>query len=390
MNLLDLVVLLLVGLAVFTGFRRGAAMQLIAYGALLIGLIVGAIVAPGLAGLVDGPVAQAAIALGTLLFAAAAFDAIGWAVGSRVWAAARRRGFGALDSWAGTVVGVLAVLLAVWFLAFNLVQGPFPAISKQIRGSAIVRGIDAVVPRPPSLLAQVRRLLDRFGFPEVFADLPPPPAGPVAGPTEGQVGRAIRAADQSTLRIVGRACDKVQEGSGFIVDEGYVVTNAHVLAGVRSPEVQQQDGGSQSATTVLFNSNLDLAVLRIESTPAAPLALLEENLGRGRGAAVLGYPGGGPLRGGGAAIRRQLNAVGRNIYGRGAVEREVYELQARVRPGNSGGPFVTASGDVAGVVFAASTSDDGVGYALTSTEVMPHVRRAIGRTEPTGTGPCIP
>lgn len=389
MNLLDLVVVLLLAVSVITGFRRGAALQVIAYTGLLVGLIVGAVVGPPLAGLAEDPLAQAALALGSLLLLAALGDAIGWAVGARVWAVARKSRLDPFDQAAGSVVAVVATLVAVWFLAFNLVQGPFPAVSGQIRGSAIVRGLDVALPRPPSILAQLRGFLDRFGFPEVFSGLPPAPAGPVEGPTRGQAGRAFRAADQSTLRIVGQACDRIQEGSGFIVADGYVVTNAHVVAGVDSPQVQQQDGGSFPATTVMFDPDLDLAVLRMTSSPAGPLDVLNGDLGRGAKGAVLGYPGGGSLDFGPAAVRRKLNAVGRDIYGRGSVQREVYELQAEVRPGNSGGPFVETDGDVAGVVFAASTTDDNIGYALTSTETGPPIRRGIGRTQPTDTGPCL-
>ena len=389
MNLLDALLLLALGFSIWMGFRRGAAMQVVTYSALLLGLAVGALLGPELASLAQEPFTQAAIALGSLLLFAAVFDAVGWTIGKRLWVVARRRGLGTPDAWAGSVVGGVATLLAVWFLAFNLVQGPFPFVSRQIRGSAVVRGIDALLPRPPSILGQVRSFLDRFGFPEVFADLPPAPAGPVGGPSEGETGRAIAAADQSTLRIVGRACDRIQEGSGFIAADGYVVTNAHVVAGVDSPEVQQQGGGSFAATTVLFNPNVDLAVLRLDASPAEPLPMLDRNLSRGAGGAVLGYPGGGRLRGGPAGVRRVLVAVGKDIYGRRTVEREVYELQATVRPGNSGGPFVTTSGRVAGVVFAASTTHDDVGYALTSTEAMPRIRRGIGRTEPTDTGPCL-
>lgn len=389
MNLLDIGILVLLGFSVVSGFRRGAALQVISLGSLLVGLIVGAILAPGLASLAEDPAMQSVIALGSLLLIAGVFDAAGWAVGAQAWAAARRSQLGFLDSWAGVGVGILATLLAVWFLAFNLVQGPIPALSQQIRGSSIVRGIDAVLPRPPSLLAQVRGFLDRFGFPEVFEGLPPAPAGPVRGPTEGEVGTAADAAGASTLRVVGRACDRIQEGSAFIVADGYAVTNAHVVAGVDAPEVQQQGGGSIGATTVLFDPDLDLAVLRITSTPAVPLDLLGEDLDRGRGSAVLGYPEGGGLTVGPAAVRRVMQAVGRDIYGRSTVSREVYELQAAVRPGNSGGPFVTADGDVAGVVFAASVGNDDVGYALTSTEARPQIERGIGRTEAASTGPCL-
>lgn len=390
MNLLDLAILVLLALSVVTGFRRGAALQVVVYGSLLVGLIVGAILAPQLASLATDPPMQSVIALGSLLLIAGLFDAVGWAFGARVWAAARRSHLGTLDSWAGVGVAALATLLAVWFLAFNLVQGPIPGLSRQIRGSAIVRGIDGALPRPPSVLAQVRGFLDRFGFPEVFEGLPPAPAGPVRGPTEGEVGRAADASASSTLRVVGRACDRIQEGSGFIAADGYVVTNAHVVAGVDAPQVQQQGGGSIGATTVLFDSDLDLAVLRIDSTPAAQLRVLTGNLDRGEGAAVLGYPGGGSLTVGPAAVRRVMEAVGRDIYGRRTVTREVYEIQADVRPGHSGGPFVTAGGDVAGIVFAASVGNDDVGYAITSTEALPRIERGIGRTDATSTGPCLP
>ncbi|HEX9236771.1 MAG TPA: serine protease, partial [Actinomycetota bacterium] len=60
-----------------------------------------------------------------------------------------------------------------------------------------------------------------------------------------------------------------------------------------------------------------------------------------------------------------------------------------VRPGNSGGPFVDLNGNVAGVVFAASTDDPDVGYALTSPEVIPEVDKSEGRTTPTSTDGCV-
>jgi S1-C subfamily serine protease len=81
--------------------------------------------------------------------------------------------------------------------------------------------------------------------------------------------------------------------------------------------------------------------------------------------------------------------VGRDIYGTDDVERSVLELQAIVRPGNSGGPFVLEDGTVAGLVFAASAADDGVGYAITAEEVREHLERAIGITAAVGTGRCL-
>ena len=90
-----------------------------------------------------------------------------------------------------------------------------------------------------------------------------------------------------------------------------------------------------------------------------------------------------------AAVRRTFEAVGRDIYGHAPVERLVIELQTEVRPGNSGGPFVLSDGRVGGVVFAASSSDDAVGYAIAAGEVEDAVGDALVAGETTSTGPCI-
>src|SRR6266516_1576143 len=118
-NLLDLGVLALVVLAAINGYRRGAALQLTAYAGLLLGLLVGAIVAPAFAGLMTSSFASAAVALIVLLSMAAIGDAIGWFVGVKVWTLARRGVFGTVDSVAGSLVAIVAVLLTTWFIAFN-------------------------------------------------------------------------------------------------------------------------------------------------------------------------------------------------------------------------------------------------------------------------------
>src|SRR6266540_4485149 len=345
----------MLGVAAVNGFRRGAALQLTAY-----------------AGLLMGPLAGIG-------------DAMGWVIGSKFWALARQSVFGVADSVAGTFVALMAVLLATWFVGFNLVNGPVPSVSRQIRSSAIIRGLDSFLPRPPSLLAEVRQFLNRFGFPEVFADLPPAPGSPVDVPKN--IRGIVNAAAGSTVQIVGQACGAVQEGSGFVAADHYVITNAHVVGGVRSPQVRQS-GGAQIGVTVLFDPSLDIAVLYVHHTPGRPLDLDPDEVDRGTQGAVLGYPGGGPFDPEPAAVRRELHAVGRDIYGNSVVERDVYELQADVRPGNSGGPFVLKGGKVVGVVFAASTTEGDVGYALTSAEVIPKLRKAKTRTEPVATDGC--
>ena len=388
MNGLDLLLLVILVVAGFTGYRRGFMLQAFGFGGLLIGLVLGALLAPIVAGALDSPAARAGVVALVVLAIAAVGNAVGWFVGMRARARTPSR-FGQADAVAGSAVALVASLLAIWFLALNLANGPFPSVSAEIRGSAVVRGLDAALPEPPSLLAQVRRLFNRFGFPDVFSGIPPLPAAPVDPPSQAQARSAVDAAASSTVQVLGSACDLIQEGSGFVAADGYVVTNAHVVAGVDDPEIRSTGGGEEPADTVVFDPDLDIAVLRVGATPGPPLSLETEPLDRGAPGAVLGFPGGGPLQAHRAAVRRTFEAVGRDIYGRDQVQRLVVELQTIVRPGNSGGPFVLADGSVGGVVFAASSGDEDVGYAIAAGEVDDALRTAIGRSTEVDTGPCI-
>ena len=85
-----------------------------------------------------------------------------------------------------------------------------------------------------------------------------------------------------------------------------------------------------------FDPETDVAVLRVDRLDEAPLALDTDDLGRGTGGAVLGYPGGGSLTIGPAAVLQSYEAEGRDIYNHNLTTRDIYVLQARVRPGQLG------------------------------------------------------
>jgi S1-C subfamily serine protease len=103
---------------------------------------------------------------------------------------------------------------------------------------------------------------------------------------------------------------------------------------------------------------------------------------------VMGFPGGGPLVADQGVVIDQITARGRNIYNRGIVLRQIYELQNQVNPGNSGGPVVGPDGTVAGIVFAKSVSQDNVGYALVGSKVKGQILANSKNNEPVGTGSC--
>jgi S1-C subfamily serine protease len=143
------------------------------------------------------------------------------------------------------------------------------------------------------------------------------------------------------------------------------------------------------ATAVLFDPELDVAVLHAPTLIGAPLRFAPTDPGRGAIGAALGYPGGGAFDAVPAAVAGRYEAVGRDIYGTYQVSRPVLELRAAIEQGDSGGPFVLVDGTVGGVVFAESRVDEEVGYALAATAVATRVAPAIGRTSPVDTGPCL-
>jgi len=202
-----------------------------------------------------------------------------------------------------------------------------------------------------------------------------------------QLMRAVQADQHSVVKIEGRGCGGIVEGSGFVAKTGIVLTNAHVVAGVSRPQVVDVNG-EYSATVVLFDPNLDLAVLRVDNLKDAPLPIDSNTAPNGTPAAVLGYPGGGDLHIGTARILQSLEAMGRNIYGQGTTTRLVYSVKATVRPGNSGGPLIAKNGNVIGIVFAESTVNDQTGYALAMHAVSAELAQGATRTLAVGTGAC--
>ncbi|UUT35545.1 trypsin-like peptidase domain-containing protein [Microbacterium elymi] len=104
---------------------------------------------------------------------------------------------------------------------------------------------------------------------------------------------------------------------------------------------------------------------------------------------VAGYPYGGPFTLGDAQVLSAGTAPVADIYDESSEPRPVYSLKAQVRPGNSGGPLLTASGTVAGVVFARSEDDGDLGYAIADQALAPVVARLGSFTSTVSSGHCV-
>jgi len=385
---LDLIFVLLLALSVVGGYRRGAVIQAFGLLGLAIGVALVALLAPVEASLEVGTTTRALMVVALVVGAAVGGTLLGHAAGVRV----RRRvvpgGRSRLDSVLGAGVSVVALTLATWFLAVNLAQGPFPDLARSIRDSGVVRLMARVLPPPPALVGTLRASADRFGFDDAFVGLPPVPGSPVDDPPQADVDQAGRAGLASSIEVLGEGCipDYYNQGSGFVLAPGYVVTNAHVVAGTHGQFLY--DGDRYPARVVAIDRELDLAVLYAPTFHAVPLALAVEEVPRGGGGAVVGYIRGYNPRVASAAVMGVIDVSGRDIDGDGRVERRLYELQTEVFGGNSGGPFVLPDGRVAGVVFANSVLDEDVAYAIRATDLEPLAKRSVGLTGSVSTGAC--
>lgn len=289
-----------------------------------------------------------------------------------------------LDSAFGALISIVAVVAVSWFLGLSLSRIPNPTVAGAIQRSVILRYLDGIAPRPPGFLAGVEQVIGGAPFPSVFSGLEPIFEPPLAVPASVDTAGVSKAANATVeVRSIGVNCNGIVTGSGFPVAPGYIVTNAHVVAGTRDTTIIQS-GAVHRATVVLFDPERDVAVLDV---PGLRLqALGDGDPTRGTQGAVIGYPEGGPEQVAPAVVDQQVNAEGRDIYNQNLVVRQILVIGSTVKPGNSGGPLVDLQGNVLGMVFAASTSDPNRAYALANGELAPDLQSGVGRTQAVGTG----
>jgi len=386
-NLLDILILLFVIAAVIRGVYAGFVLQAGLFGGAILGMLIGAVLAPHVSTLADTPTGEAWLAIGTVLLGIALLGATGQLVGERLSNRLQRGRLAPVDMALGGAFSAVATLLAVWLLAASVVTSDVGNLGIMVQESAVLRALDRNLPPVPSVMARIGRVTDSLGFPPVFEGFEPTPAAPVAPPTDAELQAAVAAASGSTVKIEGEGCGGVVEGSGWVAAPGYVITNAHVVAGVRSPEIVSPEP-KRPAVPVLFDPELDVAVLHVDGLSAPPLTMVTEAPQRGTVGAALGFPHGGPFTAEAAGVRTVYVARGRDIYGESLVSREVEELQVYVQPGNSGGPFVLADGRVGGTIFARSVTNEEIGYALGPQEVQARLEKAMTATEAVSTGRC--
>ncbi len=390
MNPFDLVAIAILVVAVLLGFRSGAVPQIGGLVGAISGGVVAVLAVPTvLSFLPDFEPSGRALAVLVLILAAVGLgESAGSSIGRR---AAHGLGTGfaaAVDDVVGGFVGFAQGVLIIWLTGGILAAGALPALAGMAQTSTSVRTIARVLPPPTALAVELGHLLDASGLPDVFIGLEPLPAPPVDVPDDPAARAIAGSAVQSTVKVSAATCGTQSTGSGFAVAAEYVVTNAHVIAGARTIRVGI-GGRVLDATPVLFDDDLDIAVLHVPRLGATPLRFTTTEPARGALGAAIGYPGGGDLTVVPAAVAGRYDAQGLDLTGTERVVRRVLELRAEIERGDSGGPLILTDGTVGGVIFAESRVDEMVGYALAPGPVATRIAPALGRAGAVATGACL-
>jgi len=391
MSFIDVILLLLLILFAFSGYRQGFVVGILSFIGFFGGALIGLQVGPALARLVNSDSLKLVVSLITIFgLAVLGQAAAGWA-GGRLRRGIRSKNGQIADDIGGALVSIVAVAAVAWLVAVPLGKASEPWLSRAVRNSTVIRAIDSLMPvQADKLTEALRETVDTNGFPEVFGDLVPTQVREVPEPDPRLRGSQVVArSENSVVKVLGTApsCSRRIEGSGFVYAPEHVMTNAHVVAGTKTVRVEIKKN-SYAAKVVVYDARLDLAVLHVPGLPAPVMPFAGTPAPSGADAIVLGFPLDGPYDAQSARVRDVGDITGPDIYESGNVTREVYTIRALVRSGNSGGPLVNADGRVLGVIFAAAADNQYVGYAVTAEQAEQVATTGRSATTGVATGAC--
>ncbi len=382
MLVVDLIVGAVIAGAVAWGFTRGLVRTLA-----LAGFAVGAVLGTRLPLLLGGGLHStfalvaalpAALVLGALV--AAVVERLGARLGR--WVGGRARA----DAAGGALLAGFVAAVVVWIL--GPVAAQVGSLRDPVERSAILARLNSVLtPAGPEPTDTTNRPID--DFPTVTG--PPPQVAP-ADP-RAETDPDVRAAERSIVKIGVLSCGHAGQGSGWVVSDGVVVTNAHVAASADVITVRSRGTGpTRPATAIWFDRVNDLALLRVPKLSGVPALAMVRRPRVGASGAALGFPGGvRDIRRArlGPTTRRKRGRLGGHPSGPGFRRelsgRLVTTFRGTPQPGSSGGPVVDTRGRVLTTVFA-GTAFTASGLGVPNRFVRAALRRA---GPPVGTGRCL-
>jgi len=392
-DLLDLALVVLAAAFAVSGYRQGFIVGSLSFVGFVGGAVLGAEFGPAISrAIVGGQTQQDVVAVVLLVCAAIIGQFVASSIGAAVRQSVTNPSSTILDSIGGAIISVLSLLLIAWAIGSVLTASSFPFIVGEVDNSVVLGTMDRVMPsQAKTMFSDFRRLLSSGPFPQVFSGIGAAHLFAVAAPDPAVLNSpGYLSARSRVVKVQGTApsCDRSIEGSGFVYAPDHVLTNAHVVAGVQDgPVVTTVNGTTYRARVVLYDPQVDVAVLYVPGLNLTPLRF-DDQAQAGAQAVVAGYPLDHSFTQVAARIGGTQDAVGPDIYQTGTVQRQIFEIRAVVEPGNSGGPLLSPSGTVYGVVFAAAVNLPDTGFALTASEVAADANAGADQTGQISTQNC--
>lgn len=191
---------------------------------------------------------------------------------------------------------------------------------------------------------------------------------------EFEVLKASTSADfsgiiESAIKGVVTVRTDVGQGTGFIItDDGYVVTNAHVLSGGRAVNVMTYEYGSKGAEFIGYDTNMDIALLKISGNFERLKLGNSDNIQIGEKVIAIGNPLGLQFS--------VTEGIVSGIHRPGPTGLEAYiQTDAALNPGNSGGPLINKQGEVIGINNFKVGGGESLGFALESNYIEEAVNK---------------
>ena len=181
----------------------------------------------------------------------------------------------------------------------------------------------------------------------------------------------------ATTNYFGQTVQTAASGTGFfITEDGYILTNHHVISDASSVKVTLYNGETYDAKVIGSDEDYDIAVLKIDVTGATPVVLGDSSkVAIGESVAAVGNPLGeltfSMSEGIVSCVNRAINVDGTPF--------NMIQVDCSINPGNSGGPLFNSYGEVIGIVSAkyssySNTTVEGIGFAIPIDDVLAMVK----------------
>ncbi|MBP90393.1 MAG: serine protease [Planctomycetaceae bacterium] len=215
-----------------------------------------------------------------------------------------------------------------------------------------------------------------------------PPQALAASLRRSAIVKAVQSARPSVVNIHGqktvpneddgRAFKQVRGmGTGIVIDErGYIITNYHVVEGVKRVQVSTAKGKTYIARLIAHDPPTDLAVIKIDADPALPLITIgtSNDLLTGEDVIAIGNAYGYEH----TVTKGIISALHRTVeVGEGQEYSDLIQTDASINPGNSGGPLLNIDGNMIGINVAVRVGAQGIGFAVPIDRAMDVAARLI-------------